>query len=386
MENKELYLEYIEEMYQELTELGNGETGRTFLAKHRGSGKIVVKRKIPLQTGKVYEKVKEIHHPNLAKIYDICYGEEFCIVIEEYISGSTLEEKLEELKVFPVEVVENYLVQILQGLRGVHRQGVIHRDLTPANIIISTDNVIKLIDFGIARNPKANQKKDTLILGTVGYASPEQFGFLQTDNRTDIYAIGILLNKMLTGKLPNEQLTENEKFRRIVEKCIQIDPENRYKDVNEILEEAFCEKGSQRKKRSMAEVKGSENKMSGNMSSIKEDKSIFPGFRSGVKWRRIVGVIGYVLLGLCTVVPLVEYGKSPQALRLEVIAVLTYVWMTFFIASNFGRWDRRWKPFANMPKEVTVAIRVIASMVSFYLGVLLENYVRYTILGLPHTQ
>lgn len=379
MENNELYLKYIEEMYEELTELGNSETGRTFLAKHRGNGKIVVKKHIPVKTGKIYEKVKEIHHPNLAKIYDICYGRECCIVIEEYISGDTLEEKLEELKVFPKEVIENYLVQILQGLKEVHRQGVIHRDLTPANILISTDNVVKLIDFGIARNPKENQKKDTLILGTVGYASPEQFGFLQTDKRTDIYAVGILLNKMLTGKLPNEQLTENERFRRIVEKCTQIDPENRYKDVNEILDELFCEKGNEGKKSSIKEEQYRKEPW-------KEDQSIFPGFRSGVKWRRIVGVIGYVLLGLCTVVPLVEYGKNLEALGLEVIAVLIYVWMTFFIASNFGRWDRRWNPFAKMPKEVTVTIRVIASIVSFYLGVLLENYVRYTILGLPYTQ
>ena len=363
MENNELYLKYIEEMYEELTELGSSEMGKTFLAKHRGSGKIVVKKQIPVQTGKVYEKVKEIHHPNLAKIYDVCYGKESCIVIEEYISGDTLEEKLEELKVFPKETAENYLVQILQGLREVHRQGVVHRDLTPANILISTDNVVKLIDFGIARNPKENQKKDTFILGTVGYASPEQFGFLQTDNRTDIYAIGILLNKMLTGKLPNEQLTENEKFRKIVKKCIQIDPEKRYVTVDEILSKLGVGKGSG-----------------------KSDASIWPGFRSGVKWRRIVGVIGYALLALCTVVPLVDYGKSLETLGLELIAVIIYVWITFFIASNFGRWDRRWKPFASMPKEVTITIRVIASITSFYLGMLLENYVRYTMLGLPRTQ
>ena len=371
MERNELYSKYIEEMYEELTELGNGETGRTFLAKHRGSGKIVVKKQIPVQTGKVYEKLKEIHHPNLAKIYDVCYGKEFCIVIEEYISGDTLEEKLEELKVFPKETVENYLVQILQGLREVHRQGVVHRDLTPANILISTDHVVKLIDFGIARNPKENQKKDTLILGTVGYASPEQFGFLQTDSRTDIYALGILLNKMLTGKLPNEQLTQNERLRKIVEKCIQIDPEKRYASVDEILGELGIE-----------EIDGEND----SQKLWEKDKSIWPGFRSGIKWRRIVGAIGYGVLFLFTIVPLVEYGKSPLALGLEAAAVLIYVWVTFLIASNFGRWDRRWKPFANMPKEVTVTIRVIACFLSFYLGTLLENYVRYTMLGLPRTQ
>ena len=369
MEKNELYTKYIADTYQELTELGSGETGKTFLARHRGNGKIVVKKRIPLQTGAVYEKIKRIHHPNLARIYEVCYDEKFCTVIEEYISGETLEEKLEELKVLPEETVTDYLIQILQGVGKVHEQGIVHRDLTPANILISTDYVVKLIDFGIARNPKENQKKDTLILGTVGYASPEQFGFLQTDNRTDIYAIGILLNKMLTGKLPNEQLTENKKYRKIVEKCIQIDPEKRYKTVEEIQKELGKNEDSREEKLKEPGEK---------------ETSVWPGFRSNVKWHRVVGIIGYVLMGIYSIASLAECSRSLETFAMELAALITYVGFTFLIASNFGRWDSRWKPFSRMTKEVRVTIRVIASLVTFYFGMLLENYVRYTILGLPH--
>lgn len=368
MEKNDLYSKYIEEMYDELAELGNGETGKTLLARHRGSGKVVVKKIVPIQTGKIYERIKEIHHPNLARVYEVCYCENVCVVIEEYISGETLEEKLEELKVLPQQTVTDYLLQILQGVSEIHKQGIVHRDLTPSNILISTDNVVKLIDFGIARNPKENQKKDTLILGTVGYASPEQFGFLQTDNRTDIYAIGILLNKMLTGKLPNEQLTENKKFQRIVEKCIQIDPEKRYATVDEIL----------------YELAGNGVDEKGNLQNISEiDKSIWPGFRSGERWRRVVGTIGYALMLIYSVECLIECGKTFQTFSLELLAILIYVWVTFLVASNFGRWDRRWKPFSKMSREVTITIRVILSFCTIYFGVLLENYVRYTMLGLP---
>lgn len=368
MEKNDLYLKYIEEIYVELAELGSGETGKTFLARHRGSGKIVVKKLVPVQTGKIYERIKEIHHPNLARVYEVCYCENVCVVIEEYISGETLEEKLEELKVLPQQTVTDYLLQILQGVSEIHKQGIVHRDLTPSNILISTDNVVKLIDFGIARNPKENQKKDTLILGTVGYASPEQFGFLQTDNRTDIYAIGILLNKMLTEKLPNEQLTENKKFQRIVEKCIQIDPEKRYATVDEIL----------------YELAGNGVYEKGNLQNISEiDKSIWPGFRSGERWRRVVGTIGYALMLIYSVECLIECGKTFQTFSLELLAILIYVWVTFLVASNFGRWDRRWKPFSKMSREVTITIRVILSFCTIYFGVLLENYVRYTMLGLP---
>lgn len=359
MNRNELYETYIEETFENLTELGTGETGRTFLAKHKGTGEIVVKKQIPLQTGQVYEKMKAMNHPNFARIYEVCYCQGYCIVIEEYISGETLEEKLENLKILPEELVTEYLIQILKGLEAVHGEGIVHRDLTPANILISTDNVPKLIDFGIARNPKENQTKDTLILGTLGYASPEQFGFRQTDSRTDVYAIGILINKMLTGKLPNEHLTENRRYRKIIEKCIQIDPDKRYHSAGQILEELEEKK-----------------------QSWEEDSTIWPGFRSNILWRKIVAIAGYICMLLAMVIFLGEYGKSIQTFCLEFIALFLYVWVPFIIGTNMWRWDRRWFPFSTMPKALTISIRVIAAIVFFSAGIELENYVKFTLLGL----
>lgn len=365
MEQQELYVQYVENVYQNLTELGNSQTGRTFLAKNLQTGKIVVKKLVPRSTGQSYERLKSIHHLNLPKIYEVCPTKEYCIVIEEYISGETLENILEDRKILSEQEVVKYFMQILEGIKEVHKKGVVHRDLTPSNILISTDLVAKIIDFGIARNPKENKYQDTCVLGTVGYASPEQFGFRQTDGRTDIYALGILLNKMLTGKLPNEQLTENRKLRKIVEKCTQIDPDQRYQNADQIL----------------AELKGCGKEEK----PWEMDASVLPGFRSNIRWRKIVATVGYVLLLLFTVVPFTDCGMNLKAWFLDGLAVILYVWLPFFLLSNFGRWDRRIKPFSRMPKEITVAIRIVASMMLFYYGVLLENYVRYVLLGLPKT-
>lgn len=353
-----LHTEYIESTYEELTELGTGGKGTTFLAKHRGSGKIVVKKRVPLQMQGIYERIKRIEHPNVAKVYEVCACADCCIIIEEYISGETLEAMIEKYEILPIDTVKRYYTQVLRGILEIHKQQIVHRDLTPANIIISTDNVAKIIDFGIARNPKQNQGKDTVVLGTVGYASPEQFGFRQTDERTDIYALGILLNKMLTGHFPNEQLTGKHKFKAIVEKCTQFEPEKRYLSAEEILKEIEDEK---------------------------QEQSIWPGFRTGDRWRKILACAGYVLLLMGIFISLADYGTTPKTFMLEVVALFLYVLMPFMIATNFGRWDRKLKPFSAMPKEITVTIRIVGSLIFFYFGIQLENYIKYVLLHLPKT-
>lgn len=262
-----LYEEYIKSAYQELTHLSKKEGAETVLVQHRGSGRIAVKKNVSVEAAGIYQALREFNHPNIVKVYEVCRNEKASIVIEEYISGETLESKLED-GLLPDEKVIKYTVQLLDALQEIQKKNIIHRDITPANVIISSDDVVKLIDFGISRSRKEEQKKDTCILGTVGYAAPEQFGFQQTDITTDFYALGVLINVMLTGKLPAEKMTDNKKFAKIVRKCVQMDPAKRYQSAAKIRQDL------------VGQAIGREQ------NADRKDVNVFPGFRSDVRWKK----------------------------------------------------------------------------------------------------
>lgn len=358
--------DYIHAAYEELTALDSKDGRKVTLVKHRGSGRIAVKKVIPAENLGIFEKLRELHHPNLVQILEIYPQGEQAVIIEEFISGETLEAKLEQEGVLPKEQAVEYTSQILEALKIVHQHHIIHRDITPGNVLISLDGVVKLTDFDIARTRKEKKSRDTTILGTVGYAPPEQYGFYQTDVTADFYSVGVLLNVMLTGRIPGEGITEHKHLGKIIRKCTQIDPAKRYSSAESIQRELQQEYADKREKK-----------------KIEKDKSVIPGFRNGIRWRKYVAIAGYVMMFFMTALSVEEVAEDPYAVFLETIAVFLYIWLVFLIASNFGRWDRRLFPFSKMPKEICIAIRIIACVVVFCYGATLENYVRRTLLHLP---
>ncbi len=108
----------------------------------------------------------------------------------------------------------------------LHRDNIIHRDVKPENILVDKNGRVCLIDFNAARR-LSGASHDTEIMGTIGYAAPEQMGLMQSDPRTDIYAVGILLNVLLTGRHPSEQLARG-RLGAVVKKCTDIQPSERY--------------------------------------------------------------------------------------------------------------------------------------------------------------
>ena len=362
MEYNQYKFSYIEEQYEKLTMLGENAV---FLAKKKNTNRIVVLKYVSTDVLAIYEKLQKIAHPALAHIYDIASDGRRGIVIEEYISGRTLTEELETKGIFSEQQSIQMLEKLLDVLAIVHAQGIIHRDITPNNILISTDGVLKLIDFGIARERKENCIQDTTILGTAGFAAPEQFGFFQTDERADIYALGVLWNKMLTGKFPNEKRYKNREIAEIISKCTQMDANNRYATAHELQWELLRLQGmtvSARKKYAW--------------------KSIVPGFRTGVTWKYVVATIGYLCMLFSTVMFLGEIGKTPKAFLLESIAVLLYIWIATLLAANIFEWDQKLWPVRLLPKPAAVVVRVLVWMIIFYVGVSLENYVKSAILGI----
>ncbi|NPV89426.1 MAG: protein kinase [Firmicutes bacterium] len=193
--------------------------------------------------------LKKLNHPALPRIVDIEPDEDCLYIIEDYIEGTPLDRQLQARKYFDEATVIEWAKQLCEVLLYLHGQKpnpIIYRDLKPSNIIVSSDNRVKVIDFGIAREYKTDSGSDTSYMGTRGYAAPEQYGTSQTDERTDIYSLGVTMYHLLTGKSPNEPPYEfqplrsiNQKFSEgieyIVYKCVQNDPANRYQNAGELL-------------------------------------------------------------------------------------------------------------------------------------------------------
>lgn len=126
-----------------------------------------------------------------------------------------------------LEQVVDVGIALCEGLAPMHKLNLVHRDIQPKNIIITNEGSLKIIDFDISRKENENATHDTTLLGTVGYAAPEQYGFAQTTNRSDIYSIGAVL----------KELSSFSELDKIIAKCMEMDPANRYENVEQLENE-----------------------------------------------------------------------------------------------------------------------------------------------------
>lgn len=146
-----------------------------------------------------------LSHPNIVKVFDVSFGEIFQYIVMEYIDGITLKTFIENQGSLHWNEAINFTTQILRGLQHAHDKGIVHRDIKPQNIMVLPDGTIKVTDFGIARFARNEHKTITdKVIGSVHYISPEQAKGEPTDEKTDMYSVGVMLYEMLTGKLPFE--------------------------------------------------------------------------------------------------------------------------------------------------------------------------------------
>lgn len=203
------------------------------LVQNKFTRQLMVRRISPAADYPVLQTLCRIKHRNLMEIYDVKTQDGVCISLCEYINGMTLDMRVEYYQPFDIRSAKDILCQICDGLSQLHINGIVHRDIKPGNVMITDDGTVKIIDYSISRLIKPEQRKDTTVLGTAGYASPEQFGFTQTNGKTDIYACGVLLNYLLTGKLPNEQLHQGP-LTTVIQQCIEIDENKRFASADEL--------------------------------------------------------------------------------------------------------------------------------------------------------
>lgn len=218
------YLDHILQTYAVVAVLSEKNGGKVLRLRHKELKKDLILRQYS-QPIVAYTLLQPLRCENLPEIYDVITCEDGQIVLEEYIDGMTVAQIMETGHYHP-QGAKKVLREVCSALSVLHGRGIVHRDIKPENVLVTANGRVVLIDFNAARQV-TNASRDTTVLGTVGYASPEQLGIAQSDARTDIYAAGVLLNVMLTGQHPSIQLTKG-KLGRVVENCTAISPNHRY--------------------------------------------------------------------------------------------------------------------------------------------------------------
>ncbi len=146
-----------------------------------------------------------LSHPNIVKVYDVSLGDKLQYIVMEYVEGITLKEYIEQQGVIPWKEAVHFTTQILRALQHAHDKGIVHRDIKPQNIMLLENGTIKVTDFGIARFSRGETRTMTeAAIGSVHYISPEQARGEMTDDKADIYSVGVVLYEMITGRLPFE--------------------------------------------------------------------------------------------------------------------------------------------------------------------------------------
>ncbi|MBP3568020.1 MAG: serine/threonine protein kinase [Lachnospiraceae bacterium] len=222
--------------YRTITTLKETEKSSVVLAAMEGCDDPVIVKRMQNANPEVYRMLSKVDSVHIPHIIAWEQQEKVLVVAEEYVDGETLQFHLDK-GTFTEEQKLSLALQLCEAVEVLHNcePQIIHRDIKPSNILVTEDGVLKLIDFDASRQyKKLSDDSDTRILGTADYAAPEQFGYKQTDVRSDIYSMGIVL-EMLDFKATGPAALV---WRRMLDTCTNFDPKKRYKSVN-ILEKVI---------------------------------------------------------------------------------------------------------------------------------------------------
>ena len=286
------------------------DKSEVFLVQHRETGRFYIKKHLSIYDRELYSALKDIDISGIPQIYHIAEDENRLVVIEEYINGATLSSFMSEHGPLSVRDAADIISSLCDILSSLHSCSppIIHRDIKPSNIIISPDMKVTLIDFNASKKFDSGKNYDTYLMGTAEYAAPEQFGFSQSDERTDIYALGILFNMLITGCFPKDVLC-SDPAAKIVTKCTQMDPARRYSSVLQL-------------KSALRHI--SDTPVKGRYPFLP------PGFRTMTWWKIIIALVMYpMLIALCMSLDLKNCNSVPQ---LYTERALIGAWMAFTVA------------------------------------------------------
>src|SRR2546429_821845 len=264
--------------YRIVSKIGAGGMGEVYRALDTRLDREVAIKLLPTEVSSDSDRLKRfeqearatsaLNHPNILTVYDIGTHESSPYIVAELLEGQELRDRL-DAGTIPLRKAIDYAQQIVSGLSAAHEKGVVHRDLKPENLFITNDERVKILDFGLAKlranasEPQASEDATRkaitnpgVVMGTVGYMSPEQVRGQMADHRSDIFSFGTILHEMITGrrafrretmaetmtailKEEPEELTAtnpniNPALERIVQRCLEKKPERRFHSAHDL--------------------------------------------------------------------------------------------------------------------------------------------------------
>ncbi|HWJ03916.1 MAG TPA: Stk1 family PASTA domain-containing Ser/Thr kinase [Verrucomicrobiae bacterium] len=261
------------------------------------------------------QAVASLSNPNIVSVYDVGKDEDQEYIVMEFVDGKNLKEYIKEHAPLQAEEAVNIAKQICDALDHAHKNQIIHRDIKPHNILLTTDGRAKVTDFGIARAASAATVTHTgTIVGSVHYFSPEQARGEITNEQSDLYSLGIILYEMVTGSVPydgetpiaialkhmneapkrpstlNSKIPEN--LEQVILRAISKYPEERYKNAKEFKEDL------ERVARGMSALPFKPSRRTGDNEMTQVMKPLKEGGEGAVKPKRKIKPLGWVLIGL----------------------------------------------------------------------------------------
>ena len=252
------------------------ELHNIFLVQHQDTNKIYVKKIIDIYNIDVYRELAT--HPiyGIPKIKEYFEINNQLIVIENYVSGTSLADLINN-NTLTLTTLTGYVIELCNILNQLHQltPPIVHRDIKPSNLLITEYNHVILIDFNAAKYYSDTASNDTILLGTKGYAAPEQFGFGSSSPQTDIYAVGILIKEMAShiNMVPKKLLD-------ISEKCTRINPAERYDNVLNLSKDIQHVCNSKKNKKS----------------EFTASQLLPPGFRTHTAWKMLISIPTYFVV------------------------------------------------------------------------------------------
>lgn len=343
------------------------------LVRHIETGQIYVEKVLTQYDKSIYDWLQQSKLPYVPQIYECMEEDGTLYLIEEYIQGITLETYIEQFGCLDLDAagrVIEYLCRTLEKLHS-HIPPIVHRDIKPTNVMLQGDFKkgqgivsVYLIDFNTARVFDAERNRDTELIGTRGFAAPEQYGFSQSDARTDIYGLGVLLNYMLCGKLIRDGIyADHPEVSQIIRKATQIDPEKRYQTAEEMMQavyksmcfDTYTDKESLNDKTVTVETSVISDPYE-RKGKIRPAWTRFlpPGFREGKVLNMIVAVIYYMFwMYFCLTAEVKDHGVPLSGTWLYIyrlVYFLMFMLTPFFWSNYLDVWN--YFPLVRSPRKI----------------------------------